>query len=135
MKRFPAFVEMHYEQWKDRFDAVAPFDGEVINATFDYIIRHLAPHGLILLTELLLDDRPIAMYYGFNYGRRYGAYRTTFDSTFRHLSPGHLMLRQMMVDFSRAGIIELDLMRGDYPYKREYINCSRYNKRFELSVN
>lgn len=135
LKRFPAFVKMHSEQWKDRSDAVAPFDGEVINTTFDSIIRYLAPRGLILLTELLLDDRPVAMYYGFIYGCRYGAYRTTFDNTFRHLSPGHLMLRQMMVDFSLAGILELDLMRGNYSYKHEYLNYSGYNKRFELFVD
>jgi CelD/BcsL family acetyltransferase involved in cellulose biosynthesis len=132
LRRLPNLVELHNEHWAGRADAVAPFDDAVIVSAFEAMTRHLAPRGLVVLTELLLGDEPIAMYFGFAYGRRYGAYRTAFGGAHRRLSPGHLMLRKMIVDFAAAGFRELDLMRGDYSYKHEYANRFRRNRRFEL---
>jgi CelD/BcsL family acetyltransferase involved in cellulose biosynthesis len=133
LARLPAFAEQHCQQWVGRPDAVAPFDGGVVNVAFEAIIRHLAPRGLVIMTELILGDRPIAMYFGLTYQGRYGGYRTSFDNTYRRLSPGHLMLRQMIVDLTAAGFHELDLMRGDYMYKNNYTNLFRHNRRFELN--
>ena len=131
-RRLPTFIGMHQAQWQDRTDAVAPFEGGVVNEAFMAMVRHLAPRGLLLLTELLLSGRPIAMYFGFAYGRHYGAYRTTFGGELYRFSPGHLMLREMIADFRAAGFRELDLMRGSYAYKREYANVSSRNRRFAL---
>ncbi|HEX6715455.1 MAG TPA: GNAT family N-acetyltransferase, partial [Pyrinomonadaceae bacterium] len=132
LRRMPAFVEMHSSRWLDRVDAVAPFDGGVIDAAFVAMVEHLAPLGRVLLTELTLNDKPIAMYFGFVYANRYNAYRTAFEVAHKRLSPGHLMLRQMIIDFAAAGFRELDLMRGGYAYKYEYANRRSNNHRFEL---
>lgn len=132
LRRIPAFIEMHQNRWANRSDAVAPFDGGVIDAAFVAMVDHLAPLGQLLLTELTLDERPIAMYFGFTYGRRYGGYRTVFDQEHKQLSPGHLMLRQMIVDFTAAGFRELDLMRGAYAYKYDYANLKNRNLRFAV---
>jgi CelD/BcsL family acetyltransferase involved in cellulose biosynthesis len=132
-RRMRAFVEMHRRRWSGRPDAVAPFDGGIIDAAFAAIVRHLAPRGLLLLTELALGGIPIAMYFGFTYGCRYGGYRTAFDEEHRRLSPGHLMLQRMIVDLSAAGFHELDLMRGAYLYKNDYASRRRRNLRFEVS--
>jgi CelD/BcsL family acetyltransferase involved in cellulose biosynthesis len=131
LKRMPAFVEMHGRRWSQRGDAVAPFDGGVIDAAFASMVRHMAPHGSLLLTELTLGGRPVAMYFGFANGRHYGGYRTAFDEELKRLSPGHLMLRQMILDFTNAGFHELDLMRGAYAYKDDYANHKGHNLRIE----
>lgn len=132
LERFPAFVRLHHEQWSDNADAVAPFDGGVIDSAFECIIRHMAPRGQLILTELLLNDETIAAYFGFVHRGWYGGYRTAFENSYRRLSPGHLMLRQMIVDFQARGLRQLDLMRGDYSYKQEYANRHGRNKRFDL---
>jgi CelD/BcsL family acetyltransferase involved in cellulose biosynthesis len=132
LERFPALVRLHQEHWSDNPDAVAPFDGGVIDSAFECIIRHMAPRGQLILTELLLNDETIAAYLGFVHGGWYGAYRTAFESSYHRLSPGHLMLRQMILDFQARGLRELDLMRGDYSYKQEYANRYGRNKRFDL---
>jgi CelD/BcsL family acetyltransferase involved in cellulose biosynthesis len=132
LHRLPLFIEMHKKQWAARADAVAPFDGGVVDAAFESMVRHLAPQRMLLLTELLLDARPIAMYFGFVYGRRYLAYRTAFDASLRRLSPGHAMLRQMIQDFRARGFEEIDLMRGAYAYKGLYANRHSRNLRTQL---
>ena len=132
MMRLPVFIEMHQQQWADCTNAVAPFSNGVIESAFENMVKHLAPRGQLLLTELSLEEQPIAMYFGFTQGCRYGGYRTTFAHSHRRFSPGHLMLRQMILNFAAAGFHELDLMRGNYAYKQYYSNRSRQNKRFEI---
>jgi CelD/BcsL family acetyltransferase involved in cellulose biosynthesis len=132
LRRLPAFIEMHTSRWSQRADAIAPFDGGVIDAAFAAMVDHVAPLGQLLLTELTLNGKPIAMYFGFAYNERYNGYRTAFDLAHRRLSPGHLMLRQMIVDFAVAGFRELNLMRGGYAYKYEYANLKSCNYRFEI---
>jgi CelD/BcsL family acetyltransferase involved in cellulose biosynthesis len=128
----PAFIDLHRKQWAARADSVAPFDGHFIDATFLAMVRQLAPAGRLVLTDLSLNDTPIAMYFGFVHANKYGGYRTTYDRDYRRLSPGHLMLQRMVVDFAAAGIRELDLMRGGYAYKRQYCNRTGRNRRFEF---
>lgn len=131
LERLPVFIEMHKRQWEGRTDAMAPFDGGVVDAAFQLFVRHLAPSGLVILTEFMLDSRVIAMYFGFVFGARYLGYRTSFDLQYRRFSPGHAMLRQMIHDFRASGLREIDLMRGAYGYKREYTNRISRNLHFQ----
>jgi CelD/BcsL family acetyltransferase involved in cellulose biosynthesis len=130
--RFPAFVALHRAQWQGRVDAVAPFDGGVVDAAFSAMVEQLTPRHALMLTELLLGDRAIAMYLGFVHAGRYLAYRTAYDAAYRRLSPGHLMLARMILDFRAAGLRELDLMRGAYGYKDEYANRAGRNVRWHV---
>lgn len=126
------FIALHREQWKGRTEAVAPFDGGAVDQAFHAFGRRLAERGGVLLTELSLSGRPIAMYFGMRHGAWYGGYRTAFAADLYRLSPGHLMLRRMISDFRRAGLRWLDLMRGSYAYKRGYTNRVSRNRRFVL---
>jgi CelD/BcsL family acetyltransferase involved in cellulose biosynthesis len=130
--RLPLFIAMHRRQWAGRQDAVAPFDGGVVDNTFAMMVRFMAPAGAVVLTELLLGGEPIAMYFGFVRGSRYFGYRTCFSQEHRRWSPGQLMLRWMIRDFAAAGLTTLDLMRGAYAYKSEYVRAFRHNRRLEL---
>jgi CelD/BcsL family acetyltransferase involved in cellulose biosynthesis len=125
--RLPAFIAMHSAQWRDRPDAVAPFDGGVVDRTFAAVARQ--PDTGVVLSELRLDSAPIATYYGFLYRDRYWAYRTTFDQSYRRLSPGHQLVAGMIRDFVASGVRVFDLMRGDYPYKADYASSIRHNVR------
>ncbi|GAA1938450.1 hypothetical protein GCM10009738_09370 [Kitasatospora viridis] len=127
--RLPSFFAMHAEQWRDRPDAVAPFDGGVVDRTFAGVAEQ--PDSGAVLTELRLDGAPVAAYYGFLHRDRYWAYRTAFDQSFRRLSPGHQLVAAMVEDFLAAGVRVFDLMRGDYPYKLDYASKVVNNVRLE----
>lgn len=118
MAALPEFFAMHSAQWRDRPDAVAPFDGEVINRTYAAVASQ--PDACVVLSELRLDGMPLAIYYGFVHRSRYWAYRTAFDQAYRRFSPGHVLVAAMIADFVARGLHTFDLMRGDYPYKRAY---------------
>lgn len=133
--RMKDFIAMHRNQWQERPDAVAPFDGSVIDSAFHQMIENLAPPGNLELTELLLDERPLAMYFGFLFRRHYYGYRTTFDPAFFRCSPGHLMFRHMIRSFRDGGLDEFDLMRGGYAYKKDYVPEFRANLKISYEPN
>ena len=125
--RLPTFFAMHAAQWRDRPDAVAPFDGGAVDRTYSAAVEDL--DGLVVLSELRLDDETLAMYYGFLSRRRYWAYRTTFAQAWRRLSPGHQLVHAMITDFVRQDVETFDLMRGDYAYKHRLANRLSRNVR------
>ena len=131
-RRLPVFIEMHRRQWSDRSNVVAPFNEGTVDKTFEAMVQNLSPKKLIILTELLLDHQPIAMYFGFLYRGDYGGYRTTFDQSYYRLSPGHLMLHRMIIDFISYNIRKIDLMRGAYSYKLKYTNKNSNNQLFVI---
>ncbi|GIH11883.1 GNAT family N-acetyltransferase [Rugosimonospora africana] len=128
----PAFIEMHRAQWADRADAVAPFDGGVVDEAFHAFGAAGGREGGVLLTVLSHGDEPLAMYFGFRHGRWYGGYRTTYRLDAWRYSPGHLLLQEMLRDFHRAGLAELDLMRGGYAYKLAYASTVTRNTSLTL---
>ncbi|HET7232369.1 MAG TPA: GNAT family N-acetyltransferase [Longimicrobium sp.] len=134
LHRMPDFIALHTRQWEGRADAVAPFGDGVVDGAFTAMVEELAPAGGVVLSELLLDGRPVAMYFGFRHRDWFGGYRTCYDPELFRLSPGHLLLHQMIADFAARGVRTLDLMRGSYAYKREYVPSFRHNLRISLAV-
>lgn len=132
--RMPDFAGLHRREWQERGNAVAPFGEGAVDAGFQALVRWLAPKGMLMLTELTLDGRPIAMYFGFLFRGCYFAYRTAYDRTHWRLSPGHLMLRRMIADFRQAGVRRFDLMRGAYAYKQRYSTHAGRNLRVAIAA-
>jgi len=130
--RLPTFFAMHAAQWKDRADVVAPFDGGVVDQTFAAVAAQ--PDAGVLLTELQLDSSPLAMYFGFLHRGRYWGYRTAYDRRYWRLSPGHQLVVQMIIDFSRSPVHTFDLMRGGYAYKLEYASSVSANVHAERDL-
>jgi CelD/BcsL family acetyltransferase involved in cellulose biosynthesis len=134
LARMPEFIEMHRRQWSAQQNCVGGFDGGVVDRAFEAMVRHLAPSRSVVLTDLRFGDQSMAMDFGLRWGDVYGSYRTTFNQAFGHLSPGHLILRQMISDFKAEGVATFDLMRGAYAFKQRYTNRWQFNRRWTLPV-
>jgi len=52
-------------------------------------------------------------------------FQTGFDTEFKGLSPGHLMMAFMIDDAIRNGVESIDLLKGNYEYKAHYARDSR----------
>lgn len=115
--RLPDFIELHNRQWRDRPDAVAPFDGGVIDRTFAAVAAE--PSSTARLHELWLDDILLAGWFGFRHDRTYYAYRAAYNADHGRDSPGHLLLAAMVTDLAAQGTDTFDLTRGAYAYKLE----------------
>ncbi|TDD98116.1 GNAT family N-acetyltransferase [Actinomadura rubrisoli] len=115
--RLPAFIDLHARQWRDRPDAVAPFDGGVVDRTFAAVAAE--PSSTARLHELWLDETLLAGWFGFWHDRKYYAYRTAYDMGYGRDSPGHLLVAAMVTELAAQGTDTFDLMRGAYAYKLE----------------
>ncbi len=130
--RFDTFVEMHRRQWLNRPDAIAPFTDAHVERAYAAMVDRMAPGGRLLLSQLTVGARLVAVYFGFRFKDTYYGYRTAYDVDLYRLSPGHLLLQQMIQDFRAAGLRKLDLTRGGHPYKAEYSGGFERNVSIEL---
>ncbi|MEV0277859.1 GNAT family N-acetyltransferase [Streptomyces sp. NPDC050610] len=115
--RLPAFIDLHTRQWRDRPDAVAPFDGGVVDRTYAAVAAE--PSSTARLHELWLDDTLLAAWFGFWHRRTYYAYRAAYDKGHGRDSPGHLLVAAMATELAARGTDTFDLTRGAYSYKLE----------------
>jgi CelD/BcsL family acetyltransferase involved in cellulose biosynthesis len=133
--RMEGFMALHLRQWLPRADRGITFDDADLTRFYAGASPALAAAGVLMVTELTLDDHALAYYYGFVFAGRYWGYRTTFDPDFRRYSPGHLMHRAMFRHLAAAGFGIFDFMRGDEAYKREYADHTAYTRGIRLGAS
>ncbi len=126
-RALPTFVNLHLQQWAKQGQAVAPFTIQSVRQGFEALLNSAADSGFADLTELTLNDQPIAGYIGFQEKNTYFAYRTTYDISMRTFSPGHLMLQALLRCLCQESVTRFDFMRGAYPYKADYATFTTTN--------
>lgn len=126
-KRMPKFIEMHSREWLPRKHKKHTFDDPMVERFYTQSIWTLASQGLLMLTELTLDERPIAYYYGFLYKSVYWGYRLAYEIEFAKNSPGHVMHRLMFQYLKENNFKAFDFMRGAETYKYRYANTEYCN--------
>jgi CelD/BcsL family acetyltransferase involved in cellulose biosynthesis len=95
---------------------------------FETVMRALAGsrrHGLGLVGfVLMLDERPIAVQWGFIQSRRYYAFMSSRDPAFEDYSAGRLHLRHVLEACHRLGVTQVDLMVPAVPYKMTWTDTA-----------
>lgn len=131
-ERLPLFIEQHRTQWRDRPDGFARFDDPFVTPLFTATAQALAARGWLLLSELTLDDRPVAFFYSFVFRGAYLVYRPCFDVQIGRYSPGSVLLYLLIEHLTKHQFHTFDLMRGEHPYKLEYTTSTPHNSRLVL---
>lgn len=88
------------------------------------VLDRAAEESRLALYLLCLGGRPAATAVMFRSGTMLGYSGPRYDPAFRSYSPGHLVLRAVIEDACRQGLQEVDLLRGDAAYKREWATSS-----------
>lgn len=78
-----------------------------------------AERGWLRLHFLCLDAKPIAHVYGFVFRNEYYAFHTSFDDSYRQLSPGAVLFGQALRDTCERGLRTFDFLGGQERWKRE----------------
>lgn len=120
-ERLGRFVAMHRAQWTGRPEAVAPFDGGAVDGFFRELTARC---DATVISELTVAGEPVAMRFGFLLDHTYSGYRPCFDQATGDLSPGQLLLRNLVEDLTRRGLHRLDLLRGDHTYKARFADLA-----------
>ncbi|MGH2582315.1 MAG: GNAT family N-acetyltransferase [Anaerolineales bacterium] len=97
------------------------------------IARAAFEAGWLQLFFLKSGPRRIAAYMNFDYGKRIWAYNAGFDPEFAYLSPGWLLMAEM-VKWCIANRREVfDFMRGAEDYKYRFGGIDRYVNKVTIS--
>jgi CelD/BcsL family acetyltransferase involved in cellulose biosynthesis len=95
--------------------------------TFLYeLARLLSRSGWVVLSRMLVADRPIAWNYGFQFQGSWFWYQPTFDTSYERLSPGYCLLSKIIseaCDQTEMRVIDLGL--GAEGYKERFANSTR----------
>jgi CelD/BcsL family acetyltransferase involved in cellulose biosynthesis len=90
------------------------------------LARSLSGNGWLVLSRMLVGDRPIAWNYGFQFQGSWFWYQPTFDTSYERLSPGHCLLSKIISEAcDQAGMRLVDLGLGAEGYKERFATSAR----------
>jgi CelD/BcsL family acetyltransferase involved in cellulose biosynthesis len=96
----------------------------------------LARSGWLQISQLELNERPIAWNYGFRFGESLFWYLPTFRLEYEESSPGSCLLRLLVEEAcGDSSLQRLDLGLGDESYKERFANARRPTSYVQLSLS
>lgn len=116
---FDSLIELHSARWRSKNGPGALADDTVRKF-------HSALHDMpgkpfdIIYYFLTHNESIIGVLYGFRFCHTYYAYLSGFDSSHYRISPGNMIYNYLLSTASNYAISELDLLRGDLDYKRQW---------------
>lgn len=88
--------------------------------------------GWLVLSVVELDNRPLAIHYGFDYNDRLLWYKPSFDRAYAKHSPGLVLLRYLIGNAIEQNRVEFDFTIGDEPFKARFANAIRTTVQFQI---
>jgi CelD/BcsL family acetyltransferase involved in cellulose biosynthesis len=90
------------------------------------LARRFSDSGVVTLSELLVNDQPVAWNYGFQFHGSWFWYQPTFDSRWEEQSPGYCLLARIVMDAcDQEDMNRVDLGLGAEGYKERFGNSAR----------
>lgn len=110
-----ALFALHAARWQER-DQSGALSDPIVQAFLIDACTELAGAGMLRLTALVQHHRFIALYLAFHARGRCSGYIGGFDPVYNRLSPGTVLIGQLVEDTMRAGG-QFDFLRGREHYK------------------
>lgn len=89
------------------------------------MFRELWRRGLLVVATLSAGERLLAVHLGVAWQRRFSSWIPAYDHELTVLSPGRLLLDELLAESHRRGDLEFDFLLGDEPYKYHYATHQR----------
>ena len=121
----PAFVDAHVARFAaiGRSSSLATPERRVF---IDELARRFDGRGVVTMSQLRIQDRPVAWNLGFRFHKSWFWYQPTFNSRYEENSPGHCLLAQIVADACDTPEMEtVDLGLGAEGYKERFANSTR----------
>lgn len=96
-------------------------------AFFRELVEELDAEKELRFGVVQLDQRPIAIHFGFRYDGRMIWYKPSFDIDWWEYSPGEVLLRSLFEYVDSEGLDEFDFTVGDEAFKHRFANEVREN--------
>ena len=111
------YFELEAQSWKGQSGTAALCDKNAVGLHDDFA-RAVAAQDALLIYELKLDGKVIAMSINIMYEQRTVFWKTSFDKTYARFSPGNLVIQEFLGDCIRNGSSELDMLSPATDYKK-----------------
>jgi CelD/BcsL family acetyltransferase involved in cellulose biosynthesis len=111
--------QLHKKRWMTK-NQVGVLDGECIQEFHKDIMKAFLRAGLLRFYALRINQKIVAVIYGYAHRKRFLFYLGGFDPEFEHLNVGTLMIGYAIEESIREGMLEFDFLRGNEPYKYKW---------------
>jgi len=112
-----AYLDVHARSWKEP----EPYPDFIPS-----FVRHFAASGRVWIGTAHAEGRPLAAQIWLVWDRRITIAKLAYVDDAKALSPGTVLSAHMIrAALDRGGIDEIDLGRGDDPYKRQWLKHRR----------
>lgn len=104
------------------------FENPLCRRFYATLADKLLDAGWLHFSELLLDGRPLALHYGFEYNNVLTWYKPAFDVSYRKYSPGTVLIKHL-IDYAKERQLDaLDFTIGNELFKERFSNVVDYNR-------
>jgi CelD/BcsL family acetyltransferase involved in cellulose biosynthesis len=100
----------------------SPFDIAAYQTFYRQMTARHHRSGLVHVAALMLDDEMLASHWGCVHRGRFLWLMPSYDAAWSRMSPGRLLLDQLVEWSFKEGLCEFDLTIGDEPYKFTFCN-------------
>ncbi|QQG64709.1 GNAT family N-acetyltransferase [Desulfobulbus oligotrophicus] len=92
----------------------------------EHLHRWLVTHSdNSVFYAIVVQDKLIAIQYGFEFGQRFFAYQIAHDPAFGHWSPGAVLVMHVLEACCTKGLQEFNFLQGDEGYKSTWTTEAR----------
>lgn len=126
-----ALFALHERRWRSQGEPGVLADAR-LRGFHEEVVDGFAATGALRLHALAIDGEIVAALYGFASPGGVCYHLSGIDPAADHVSPGVLLLRYAIEEAIREGARELDMLRGNEPYKYLWGAVDRFNHRLTL---
>jgi CelD/BcsL family acetyltransferase involved in cellulose biosynthesis len=120
-----ALTELHARRWRGQHTSTIDSSSSAARRFYGEAAQRYADRGMLDLTLLEVDGRPVAGSLGFIDGDTYYYYLPAFEPELATLAPSSLLLAHLIERAYERGLRRFDFMLGDEPYKARWATEER----------
>lgn len=121
---FDALIRLHHKRFSSKGGSDS-FQSDNYRCFHRAVMHKALEQQELKLLTLKIDDTIVGVEYAFLCYGTLSFFQTGFDPQFQYLSLGHLLMMQTIDQAIVEGAIQIDLLKGDYPYKATYARQTR----------
>jgi CelD/BcsL family acetyltransferase involved in cellulose biosynthesis len=127
-----ALFELHAARWKVK-GLPGMLAAEVDQSFHREVARCMLDAGALRMYAIRLNERIVAVFYGFAHHDTVYYYLSGYDPTLDKMSPGTIIVAHAIEQAVRSGARTFDFLRGAEDYKYAWGATDRVNKRRRLT--
>ncbi len=125
------YFDLESKGWKGRGGTAAADDPDVAQMHSEFA-QAMADKNSLLVYELKLDGKTIAMSLNTRYGEETIHWKTSYDEDYARYAPGNVLFREFLSDCIRNDLREIDFLSPSTPNKRLWATGEREHAAFYI---